>query len=140
MIFASLMTVGLTLSIVASSAYAAVTPVEEYDYDDYDNAIIEYSRIIFSDFDVSKTYIFTDQDIISAFLNRGKVYYNRQEYAKAVWDFSMILKMEPRNKRALLCRAKAYEVFAPDLARADYEAAEKFGTEYFVVAKKVQRN
>jgi len=69
----------------------------EFDKQDYDRAISDYSEAIRLD----ATYV-------AAFGNRGNAYYAKQDYDHAIADYNEVTRLDPNDERAFGNRGDAY--------------------------------
>jgi tetratricopeptide (TPR) repeat protein len=100
----------LGVHVVRANAYIAIGDMPRA-YADFD-AVISRSK---------------NKGILAdAYANRGQAYFNDNEFAKAVADFTQALNNEPNRTAAYLARAQAY-AYLGDSARAnaDYKEAQR---------------
>jgi len=65
-----------------------------------------------------------DANVAGVYFSRGNAYVRKQDYKKAIADFTQVIKLEPHAKVAYRARAEAYQQRGKsDLAQADYSAA-----------------
>ncbi|MFY9989669.1 MAG: tetratricopeptide repeat protein [Rhodoplanes sp.] len=65
-------------------------------------------------------------DLARAYFNRGRAYYQKQDYSLAIADYGEVIKLDPKNAWAFIFRGNAYKAKQDyDLAIADYSEALK---------------
>jgi Tfp pilus assembly protein PilF len=65
-----------------------------------------------------------DANVAGVYFSRGNAYVRKQDYKKAIADFTQVIKLEPHAEVAYRARAEAYQQRGKsDLAQADYSAA-----------------
>ena len=65
-------------------------------------------------------------DLTRAYFNRGRAYYNKQDYERAIADYSEAIKLDPKFVWAFIIRGDAYKAKQDyDRAIADYSEAIK---------------
>ena len=89
-----------------------------------DTAIAACSRVI----DSSNS---TKDNLLDAYTNRGQAYYIKKDYARAIADFGMAIRLNPRTILAYGNRGNAKSMLEqPDAAIADYTKAIANDREY----------
>lgn len=85
---------------------------------DYENAIKDFNKVI-----EIATNVFAKAQ---AFNSRGDVYFKKEEYDKAIADFTQAILLDPKDHFFYSDRAQAYEkIGRKDLAEADRKKADK---------------
>jgi len=93
--------------ITSKTADELYTIAKEYfDNDDFENAIIEYTKVI----DLDSEFLF-------AYVGRSYSYYSIGEYEKAASDFKKIIQLEPNDIYFYYCLRVSY------LGMGDYNKA-----------------